>query len=219
MRVLRMVDDRSAVVVGWRVVILLAGVFAEIWNIANLIGEGEPANQHFAYFTIQANLLALFCFAWLLLRDDRPRWFESLRGAMTSYVMLAGLVWALLLATPTEVWTVQVEYTSFAQHRLIPVLVVLDWLVVPPRHRLPVLRSIGLWMLYPIAYLACSWVRGALFDGWIPYPFIDPAAHGGIAGLVVPVGQVLAAFLVGITLVAVAGRLRQGRGNPPPTAG
>ena len=61
-------------------------------------------------------------------------------------------------------------------HRLIPVVVVADWLLEPARHRLP-LWVAGAWLAYPAAWFAFTLVRGAAVD-WYPYPFVDVARHG-----------------------------------------
>lgn len=208
-------DERSPVILALRITVLLAGGFAEAWNLVNMVGNGEPVTEHFAYFTIQSNLLVLALVVWQLGGWHRPRWFDGFRGSVTASIVLAGLVWSVLLASPDEVWGTGVAYTSFAQHRLIPWLMAIDWLLVRTECPIRVGRAIGAAMLYPIAYLAVSWLRGGLVDGWFPYPFLDPAVHGGWAGLVWPTGQVLIAFVVGITVVMIAGRLRWGRAPAP----
>lgn len=220
----RGLTDRSTLVVALRTIVLLAGISAEAWNLVTVAGEGDRISEHLGYFTVQSNVLVLGVVAWMLLRPDgRPRWFDALRGATTAYIVLTGLVWAVLLASPEEALGFTVEYPSFVQHRLIPVLMALDWLLVPTARPLRVGRCIPAWMAYPIAYLAISWVRGGLLDGWIPYPFLDPAVHGGVGGLVVPTGQVLLAFVVGIALVAIVGRARwrprEGLERPAPRIG
>lgn len=201
--------DRAVPVVAWRIVIVLAGLLAEGWNIVNMVRDGEPPTEHFAYFTVQANLLVIVLMLWMLgtREEQRPPWFDHVRGAITAYIVLAGLVYAVLLAKPDEVWSWTVDYTNAAQHRIIPWLVGLDWLLVPTRRRIRVARA-AWWMAYPVGYLVAAWLRGGLVDGWFPYPFLDPDEHGGWAGLVGPTGQVLLAFLAGIVVVAVVGRLR-----------
>lgn len=201
--------DQALPVVSWRIVILLMAAFAEAWNIKNMLASGEPATEHFAYFTVQSNILVIALMAWMLRvpAERRPRWFDHLRGAVTAYIVLTGLVYAVLLAQPDEVWSWSVDFTNAAQHRIIPWLVGLDWLLVPTARRIRLRRALW-WMAYPIGYLVCSWLRGALVDGWYPYPFLDPGEHGGWGGLLWPTGQVLLAFFVGILLVAMIGRLR-----------
>lgn len=202
-------DDGSVPVVALRVVILLLAVLAEAWNIVNMVRSGEPPTEHFAYFTVQSNILVIVLMVWLLStrEERRPRWSDHVRGAITAYIVLTGIVYAVLLAQPDEVWSWTVDYTNAAQHRLVPWLVGLDWLLVPTAHRIRVSRAVW-WMVYPVGYLVAAWLRGGLVDGWFPYPFLDPGEHGGWAGLVGPTGQVLLAFLVGILLVAAIGRLR-----------
>lgn len=201
--------DRAVPVVAWRVVIVLAAVLAEAWNIVNMVRSGEPPTEHFAYFTGQANILVIVLYVWMLAtrEEHRPHWADHARGAITAYIVLAGLVYAVLLAKPDEVWSWTIEYTNAAQHRFIPWMVGLDWLLVPTFRRIR-LASAGWWMAFPIAFLVAAWLRGGLADGWFPYPFLDPGEHGGWAGLVWPTGQVLLAFLVGILVVAAVGRLR-----------
>ncbi|MGY3126831.1 hypothetical protein ACVWW9_000330 [Agrococcus sp. UYP33] len=201
--------DRAVPVVAWRVVILLGALLAEGWNIVNMVRSGEPPTEHFAYFTVQANILVIVLMLWMLgtREEHRPRWFDHVRGAITAYIVLAGIVYAVLLAQPDEVWSWTVDFTNAAQHRFVPWMVGLDWLLVPTARRIRVSRA-AWWMAYPVAYLVAAWLRGGLVDGWFPYPFLDPGEHGGWAGLVGPTGQVLLAFLVGILLVAAIGRLR-----------
>lgn len=201
--------DRAVPVVAWRIVILLMAVLAEAWNIKNMLESGERASEHFAYFTVQANIAVIVLMLWMLLvpEERRPRWFDHLRGAITAYIVLTGIVYAVLLAKPDEVWSWSIEFTNAAQHRIIPWLVGLDWLLVATARPIRIARA-AWWMAYPLAFLAGSWLRGGLIDGWFPYPFLDPAEHGGWAGLVWPTGQVLLAFVLGIFLVAGVGRMR-----------
>lgn len=57
-----------------------------------------------------------------------------------------------------------------------PVVLVLDWLVDPPRHRLPAWTVLA-WLAYPTAWLAYTLVRGEIVD-WCPYPFVDVSNLG-----------------------------------------
>lgn len=218
----RPLTDRAVPVVAWRILILLTAVFAEAWNIKNMLQSGEPPTEHFAYFTVQSNIFVIALMAWMLLvpSERRPRWFDHVRGAITAYIVLTGLVYAVLLAEPDEVWAWSIEFTNAAQHRFIPWMVGLDWLLVPTARRIS-LGAAAWWMAYPVGYLVAAWLRGGLVDGWFPYPFLDPSEHGGWAGLVWPTGQVLLAFIVGILAVAAIGRVRyRESGSPaPPAAG
>jgi hypothetical protein len=75
-----------------------------------------------------------------------------------------------------------------------PVVLVADWLLDPPRHRLP--RSVVLaWLAYPLAWLGYTLVRGER-ESWYPYPFVDVTklGYGGVLArsLVLAVGFALA---------------------------
>lgn len=196
--------DASPVVTTWRTIGVLAALFAEAWNIVNLTYTGERLSEHFGYFTVQANMLIAAVWIWMLVQRNRPAWFEQLRGAATAYIVLTGLIYAILLAQPDEVWSWDIAFTNLAQHRLLPIMAAVDWLIVRSQQPLRVSRA-WMWMAYPIAYLACCWIRWGI-DGWVPYPFLDPDVHG-VAGLVPSTGQVVVAFLVGIYAVALTARL------------
>ena len=200
--------DASLTVTIWRTLGVLAALLAEAWNIVNLTYTGERASEHFGYFTVQSNVLIVVVWVWMLTRQTRPAWFESLRGAATAYIVLTGLIYAILLAEPHEVWSWDISFTNLVQHRLIPILGAIDWLLVRANQPVRISRA-WKWMIYPIVYLACSWIRWS-FDGWVPYPFLDPDVHG-ITGLFPSTGQVVLAFLVGIYATALAGRLSHPR--------
>ena len=65
-------------------------------------------------------------------------------------------------------------------HRLMPVVMALDWLLAPPSRRLA-FRQCLWWMIYPLLYLVYSLIRGPIVD-WYPYPFLDPDESAGTPG-------------------------------------
>lgn len=201
-------EDRVIVTV-WRVVAVLLALSAEVWNLVNLSYSGERLSEHFGYFTVQSNLLIAFVLVWMLSGARRPAWFPHLRGAATAYIILTGIIYAVLLAPPAELWSWDISFTSLAHHRIVPIMAAIDWLLVTSAQPLRIRRA-WTWMVYPVVYLACCWLRWGL-DGWVPYPFLDPEIHG-ITGLIPSTGQVLIAFVVGIYVTAFASRLS----HPPP---
>lgn len=203
-------EDRDIVTV-WRVAIVMLALTAEAWNLFNLSHSGERLSEHFAYFTIQSNLLIAFVLIWMLSGARRPAWFPQLRGAATAYIILTGLIYAILLAEPHEVWSWNITFTNLAHHRIVPIMAAIDFLVVASPQALSI-RKAWTWMIYPLAYLAGCWIRWGI-DGWVPYPFLDPDIHG-IGGLVPSTGQVLVAFVVGIYATALLSRL-----SHPPAEG
>lgn len=121
---------------------------------------------------------------------------DLLRGAAVVYLAITGVVYALLLAgLPGQ--GVQ-PWVNTVVHQVVPVVLVLDWLLVPPARPVPLPRA-WWWLVFPLLFCAYTLVRGP-FVGWYPYPFLDPGPHGyghvavGAAGIAV--GFVVATLLV-----------------------
>lgn len=151
------------------------------------------ATRFFAFFTIQSNLIGVAAFAWLVANGDRPRsrGLELLRGAAAVYLTVTFVV-VIVLLSDVDV-QLQVNWAEFTLHKLFPVIVVLDWIIDPPRVGLG-LRDALVWLVYPIAWTAVTMVRGAI-DGWYPYPFLDPA-NGGYTSVAVAIVAITIGFLV-----------------------
>lgn len=60
---------------------------------------------------------------------------------------------------------------------MIPIYAVADWLLFGDRPALP-FSKLWLMLIYPLIWLGVILVRGAT-DGWVPYPFLNPAQEGG----------------------------------------
>lgn len=142
------------------------------------IDSGRPdfsAVNFFSYFTIQSNLFAVVVLVMTASRrGDRPEWLDRLRGAAVTYLSLTGIVYALLLAD--EPGRTIEPWVNTVVHRIMPIALVLDWLVDPPRHAIGVARAMR-WVVYPSLFLVYSLVRGPITD-WYPYPFLDVDTHG-----------------------------------------
>ena len=151
------------------------------------------ATRYFAFFTIQSNLIGVAAFAWLLANGDRPRSraLELLRGAAAVYLTVTFVV-VILLLSDVDV-QLQVNWAEFTLHKLFPIVVVLDWLVDPPRVSLG-LRDAVIWLVYPLIWTGLTIGRGAA-DGWYPYPFLDPA-NGGYAAVVIAVAGITIGFVL-----------------------
>lgn len=181
-------------------------VVAILTQLLDLAAKGtlNPVN-FFSYFTIQSNLIAIVALAvsgaaLLAARSDEPRRFDMLRGAAVVYMTVTGIVYALLLEG--ENVDTALAWVNTVVHRIIPVVVVLDWLVDPPPVRIEPRRAL-LWVLYPIAWIAYTMLRGAIV-GWYPYPFLDPAP-GGYGPVAVTVAVIFAAGIGLCLLVAAVG--------------
>ena len=159
------------------------------------------AGNFFSFFTIQSNILAagmLFVVA-IVRRGERTALFDAVRGAVTLYIAITGVVFALLLSGLQEELDTHIGWVNFVVHTLIPIVAVVDWLIEPARHRLP-LWVAGAWLSYPAAWFVYTLVRGASAD-WYPYPFVDVVRHG--YGRVLLNAVVLLVTFAGAALVFV----------------
>jgi hypothetical protein len=198
-------------IVGYRIALALLGFSAIVTEIATLVERGTfmPAN-FFSFFTIQSNILVvitLLLSAVTLAMGDRDR-FARLRAAVTVYILVVGIGFALLLSNLEGVDLTAVPWDNTVLHYIVPVGMLLDYLLDRPRERLAFRASL-LWLLYPLAYAAYSLVRGAIVD-WYPYPFLNPDTNGAGAVAV----TVLGLLVLGLGLIWVVTRLSgTGRGE------
>lgn len=187
-----------------------ATVVAVVATALDVLSRG-PINvfNFFGYFTIQSNILLAVTMTLAGLHGLRavaqPRWLEFARGLTTTNIVIVGIVYATLLAPLGVEGGVPVPWANTILHVVTPVLAALDWLLIGDRKRLP-LSKLWLVLLYPAIWLTVVLIRGAT-DGWVPYPFLDPAnGYGSVA--IVCVGICVAMLLVGwLVFVAIRYRL------------
>jgi hypothetical protein len=157
-----------------------------------------------SYFTIESNVLAVVVLLVGGLADPRSTRWAYVRGAVTLYMTITMIVYAVLLADVDV--QLQKQWVNDSLHRWVPLLLLLDWVVRPPWPAVSRRAALG-WLAFPLAYFAYSLLRGPVVD-WYPYPFLDPRPHG--YDHVVGQALVLAA---GMALLALAvheiGRRRQ----------
>ena len=185
---------------------------ALIWMIKVLIDEGQfnPLN-FFTFFTILSNLLAM----GVLLEGGRrmltgaPPVPDMIRGAAVVYMTVTYIVFAILLRDLQEELQTHVAWVDSVFHRLAPIVLMIGWVVDPPRERISFRRSLW-WLSFPLVWVIFTMIRGAV-DGRYPYPFLDPA-NGGYGTVLVYVVAITALFvLVGWVVAAGGSALRAGR--------
>jgi hypothetical protein len=141
------------------------------------------ADNFFGFFTIQSNILAaaMLGLTALVRTRERTALFDAVRGAVTLYIAITGVVFALLLSGLQEELQTTIPWVDFVLHTLMPLVLVADWLLDPQRHRLRY-RVALVWLAYPVAWFAYTLARGASVD-WYPYPFVDVSelGYGGVA--------------------------------------
>ena len=167
----------------------------------------------FSYFTNLSNILAAgVLIIGAIARPASPRW-EAIRGLATFAMAVTGIVYTILLAG--EPLGVTDPWINTVIHKLMPVVMVLDWLLVPPRHRIE-RRTALLWLLYPLGYAAYTLVRGPLAGDFYPYPFINPTRDGGYAQVALNSVVLAVAMAALALLLAWAGNARRGSRVPWP---
>lgn len=161
-------------------------------------GLADRLANLFSYFTILSNILVLATSGTFALRPEPAgALFRVLHLDALLSIAATGVVYAVLLAAtehPTG-WSV-VSTTIF--HDVVPVAFPLVWLVFGPRPRLT-WRLVALAFVWPVAWLACTYVRGAV-TGWYPYGFLDATLLGFwgalLGGLQVFAGAVVLAVVI-----------------------
>ncbi|MGW4649913.1 Pr6Pr family membrane protein [Kitasatospora sp. NPDC004289] len=191
---------------GLRLAFGLLTVTALGFQLYRLGVQGGSVGNFFSYFTILSNVLgaAVFLVGGLRgLRGGRPV-PDLLRGAATLYLTITGLVY--LVALQGLGLGLTLPWVNDVLHRIMPLVVLADWLAAPPRRPIEYHRALR-WLLFPLLYLPYTLIRGRITD-WYPYPFLDPGRHGGYARVAVASAMITVAFLgVGAVLVWAGNRL------------
>ncbi|MEE2525137.1 Pr6Pr family membrane protein [Hyphobacterium sp. HN65] len=168
------------------------------------IGAFGATIRFFSYFTILTNsLVAIGWGAMALAPDSRvARVFgrDSIRTAITMYIVLVGIVYHLLLAAdhhPTGVsW-----YANQVLHTLVPAAIFLEWLLLSGQ-RSTRYGQVLAWQIYPFLYTLYTLAKGAV-TGFYPYNFMDVGALGYVGVLVNLAGLIIAFILTGLVFVGV----------------
>ena len=200
--------ERLRVLTGVRLASVAVVVVAIVTQAVVLTNaDAFDPTRFFAFFTILSNLIGVAAFLWLLAMGARPRSrsLDLVRGAAVVYLTVTFFV-VIFLLSGVDV-QLQLVWVDVVLHKIFPIIVVLDWILDPPRTRLR-FRDGLLWLAFPLAWTGFTLVRGAI-DGWYPYPFLDPA-HGGYGTVAVMVIAVTIGFaLIAAATIAVGNRARE----------
>jgi hypothetical protein len=184
----------------------LLGFSAVVTELAVLSTYGKlvPAN-FFSYFTIESNILAFIVFlvsAFYMFAGKKSSKLDFFRGAATLFMIVTGIVFAVLLSGIEGAKLTAVPWDNAVLHYIIPIAAAIDWIIDPPHRRISFRRGL-LWLTYPVVYVVYSLIRGPIV-GWYPYPFLDPA-YGGYGKVAV---TSILIFVFGIVLVWLVTRIK-----------
>lgn len=146
-------------------------------------GSNLSVVNFFSYFTVLSNTSAVVLLVLLAARPGRDDslGFATFRGAVTVYMSVTGLVYAVILAPNLADVGVSEPWIDWAIHIIGPLAIALDWMFFRPPVRFP-RRTLPVWLTFPAVYLAYSLIRGPVVD-WYPYPFLDPVESNGYGGV------------------------------------
>ena len=187
------------------------------WHLTHLLvvsdGRGIAAalSVFFGYFTILTNLLAAISLTVLAIVPVISDRIARLVAAETLYIAVVGIVYSLFLR---HIW-VPVGWAKAADvllHDVMPVLFVAFWVVFVPRGRLRWSSPVW-WLIYPLAYLGVTLVRGAAGAAY-PYPFVDVNTLGYGSVAMNSLGLTVGFVLLGLVFVG-ADKLMAKRGHEP----
>lgn len=154
----------------------LLGFSAIVTEIAVLTDRAifKPEN-FFSFFTIQSNIIVVITLMLTVLGSKfvSAKTLAKLRGAATTYILIVGIGFAVLLSGLEDTVFTVVPWDNIVLHYIMPAVMLIDWLADKPASKLKFKRCLT-WLLYPLLYVAYSLYRGNLVD-WYPYPFLDPA--------------------------------------------
>lgn len=160
----------------------------------------RPAN-FFSYFTVLSNISAAVVLGVLAARPDTEAHPTTglLRGAVTLYMTVTGIVYALVLAPADVDLDTNLVWVDVIVHQVAPVVVLADFLVRRPA-RQPSWPAAAAWLAFPAVWLGYTVVRGPAAD-WYPYPFLDARTKDAAE---IAVG----CMVIGAVMVALAAGLR-----------
>lgn len=172
------------------------------------LSHGFNVLNFFSYFTNLSNILA----AAVLLTESVLTWrgkelgpaWQVLRCVSVVCMALVGIVFTALLRE-VDLGAL-LPWINTWLHYIMPIAVVADWLIQPPRRPIPLTR-LGVAVLFPLAYLAYSLIRGAATD-WYAYPFLNPGNGGYGAVLLSCVGIAVAFLIASAVLILLGNKLR-----------
>lgn len=218
--------------------LITAAILAQLTRTIDTAAAGQtPHGGHlptvvgnfFSFFTIQSNVAAVVAlaigsvWAWRRSSTPEPRWLTVLFACTSTYMIVTGLVYNVLLRGIELPQGATVPWSNEVLHVVGPLVMLADLMWSPGRRALA-WRTIGVVVSFPILWVIYTLVRANLIVSpvtgdpwWYPYPFLDPhvvpGGYAGVAGYATGIAVVIcavAAFVVwvGRREVPPVGRVR-----------
>lgn len=172
--------------------------------------QGASLFDYFGYFTNLTSLLAaiVLCSTGVLglRRRGVPTWLITARAVSVASMIVVALVYNLVVPGTGSA----PAWVSVTLHVALPLLVLIDWALVPDRRPQP-WRLLWVVLPYPLLWLIVVLIRGRT-DGWVPYGFLLP--ERGTLSLAMTVAALLATLLAAAVLVWGLSRVRIERRMP-----
>lgn len=181
----------------------------------------------FSFFTIESNVLAAVALAcggvWALTHrgtTPEPRWLAILLLCASTYMIVTGVVYNLLLRGIELPQGSTVGWSNEVLHVVIPIIMLVDVLFAPRRRALG-WSAVGIAAVFPIVWVVYTLIRANLMIApasgnpyWYPYPFLDPHQDGGY-GTVALYVLLIAAIIIGAAALVVWVGHRRAPKQPP----
>lgn len=161
----------------------------DFWHDAGIADVSSNVVSFFSFFTIDSNsasALVLVAVGLLALwrREEDPLLY-GVRAAVTTYMVVTGIVYNLLLRNIELPQGMTLVWSNEILHLAAPLFLVADWLFGPGRR--PLTRRAAWWTLaFPACWIAYTLLRGPHVDDgvlhrsyWYPYPFLNPHTSAG----------------------------------------
>lgn len=198
-----------------RIVMAVTLLYSVYWQITDRLAHNlfRPS-EYFSYFTITSCLLAGGVLAYsgvAILRNQKETKTDTLiRLTVAVSMVIVGVIYNALLAgaapDPRDIGYAWPVLPNLIMHTYMPIVIFLEWLLFNTDFKIK-LKSVFWVLLYPLAWLAFTIIRG-LAKGWWPYWFLDP--QYGIGTMLTWI-CVITAFFVVLSIALLPARQLIGR--------
>lgn len=196
------------------VVVRAAAALVMVLGVVMQFVQSTDPRHPLLYFTVNSAILAIVTLTIGLMRPT-VNWLAAMRPGICAGVLLSAFVFAVAIAPSQNggAWyaphdDIPVRIANILLHGVGPALLLLDYLLDPPRSAQP-RRLAGWWLLWPLIYFVAVAVLTAVGLGEVPYEFLDWHVVGIWA--VPAVLAVGAVFWIGVWGLACLGNVRARR--------